>query len=132
MRITLQIEDGVLRAAEERAARSGYTLSAFVEDALRRALAEAKRRPGHAPQALPTFRGDGLLPGVDLDSSAATLDLWTTGNSHRQLPRRYSASPDTTSAFGRRSSAEGATDSFVERPPPPTITSSRSMTRSSM
>ena len=45
---------------------------------------------------------------------------------------RYTARPATTSAFGRRSSAEGETDSFVERPPPPTITSSRSMTRSSM
>ena len=75
MRITLRIENGLLREAQEYAARTGCTLSAFVEDALRRALTEAKRRPGRAPQALPTFRGDGLRPGVDLDSSAATLDV---------------------------------------------------------
>ena len=75
MRITLRIEKGLLRAAEGHAARSGHTLSAFVEDALRRALAEAKRGSRRAPLTLLTFHGDGLQPGVDLDDSAATLDV---------------------------------------------------------
>lgn len=58
------------RAAIER----GTTLTAVIEDALRRALAPA---PGGRaePVALPTFRGDGLQPGVDLDDTASLLDL---------------------------------------------------------
>ena len=74
MRTIVRLDEDLLREAQEYAARTGHTLSAFVEDALRRALAEAKRRPGRAPRALPTFCGDGLQPRVDLDSSAATLD----------------------------------------------------------
>ena len=75
MRTTVRLDDGLLREAKEHAARSGRTLTALIEDALRRALAEAKRRPERPPPKLPTFRGDGLHPGVDLDDSAALLDL---------------------------------------------------------
>ena len=75
MRTTVRLDDGLLREAKEHAARSGRTLTALIEDALRRALAEAKRRPERPTPKLPTFRGDGLQPGVDLDDSAALLDL---------------------------------------------------------
>ncbi|MYB41977.1 MAG: ribbon-helix-helix protein, CopG family [Chloroflexi bacterium] len=75
MRTTVRLDDVLLRQAKEHAARSGRTLTALIEDALRRTLAEAKRRPAHPPPNLPTFRGDGLQPGVDLDDSAALLDL---------------------------------------------------------
>ncbi len=52
----------------------GTTLTALIEDSLRRALAP----PGAPPRTrepLATFRGDGLQPGVDLDDTAALLDL---------------------------------------------------------
>ncbi len=72
MRTTVRLDDDLLAEAKAHVAHSGCTLTAFFEDALRRALAEAKQRP---PPKLPTFRGDGLQPGVDLDDSAALLDL---------------------------------------------------------
>jgi len=75
MRTTIKIDDRLLAEAKARAAASGRTLNAVVEDALREVLA---RRPakGHAqPAELPTFAGGGLLPGVDLDDSAALLAL---------------------------------------------------------
>ena len=37
--------------------------------------ANANRRPERPVPALPTFGGGGPLPGVDLDDSAALLDL---------------------------------------------------------
>lgn len=74
MRTTIKIDDHVLAEAKAHAARSGKTLNAVVEDALRAALA---RRGGAASSAvdLPTFAGARLRPGVDLDDSAALLDL---------------------------------------------------------
>lgn len=75
MRTTVRLDDTLLGEAKAHAAREGRTLTAFFEDALRRALADAARRPERPIPALPTFGGGGLLPGVDLDDSAALLDL---------------------------------------------------------
>lgn len=74
MQTTIKIDDQLLTDAKARAAASGRTLSAVVEDALREALA---RRPSkdHDRSGLPTFPGGRLLPGVDLDDSAALLAL---------------------------------------------------------
>lgn len=74
MRTTIRLEDSLLADAKAHAARTGRTLTALIEDALREVMAraEAKRK---RPE-IPTFRGSGgLQPGVDLDDSAALLDL---------------------------------------------------------
>ncbi|MGZ5214389.1 MAG: hypothetical protein ACXWEG_02375 [Actinomycetota bacterium] len=49
----------------------------MIEDALRETLARRHVLPTDEgePVSFPTFRGDGLMPGVDLDDSAALLDL---------------------------------------------------------
>jgi Arc/MetJ family transcription regulator len=75
MRTTIKIDDQLLAEAKARAAASGRTLNAVVEDALRETL--ARRRPIDAGNRmeLPTFKGSRLLPGVDLDDSAALLAL---------------------------------------------------------
>jgi hypothetical protein len=73
MRTTIRIDDRLLARAKERAARSGRTLNAVVEDALRAALARPDR-PNAPPVELPTQSGSRLLPGVDLDDSAALLE----------------------------------------------------------
>jgi len=75
MRTTIKIDDGLLAEAKTRAADSGRTLNAVVEDALREAFAR-RATAGRPPRPkLPVFRGGRLLPGVDLDDSAALLDL---------------------------------------------------------
>ena len=75
MRTTIRVDDELLGEAKAHAARSGRTLTGFIEDALRRALAEAEVRSENPPPKFPTFRGTGLQPGVDLDDSAALRDL---------------------------------------------------------
>jgi Arc/MetJ family transcription regulator len=74
MRTTIRLDDDLLTRAKRAAVERKTTLTAVIEDALRRALAARPTRAA-APLALPTFRGDGLQPGVDLDDSAALLDL---------------------------------------------------------
>lgn len=73
MRTTINLDDDVLRGAKELAAASGRTLTAVIEDALRAQLAW-QAEPGRRVE-LPTFSGNGLQPGVDLDDNAALLDL---------------------------------------------------------
>lgn len=55
------------------AARTGRTLTAVIEEALRAALAPRRAR-GRERVELPTFGSGGLLPGVDLDDTASLLD----------------------------------------------------------
>jgi len=75
MRRTIRLDAGLLREAEALAVRTGRTLTSLIEDALREALA---REPGVVRSGraeVPVHRGKGLLPGVDLDSSTALLEL---------------------------------------------------------
>ena len=73
MRTTVTIDDDVYRQTKEVAARTGRSVGSVVEEALRAALARHMDTPA-APTSLPTSPG-GLRPGVDLDDSAALLDL---------------------------------------------------------
>ena len=69
MKTTLRLDDALVRYARQVALESGLTLSAFVEDALRRSLARSEKS-----RRFTTFGGRGLLPGVDLGDSAELLD----------------------------------------------------------
>jgi hypothetical protein len=70
MRTTVAIDDHLLEMARRRALERRTTLGAVIEDALRVALlgAPAGESP---PFTLVTFRGDGLVAGVDLDRTSA-------------------------------------------------------------
>jgi Arc/MetJ family transcription regulator len=84
MRTTIRLDDELLRAAKQRAVETGQTLTAVIEDALRQAL--ARRLVGEpSPRIeLPVSRGGGALqPGVDLDDSAALLELMETADASR-------------------------------------------------
>ncbi|MGH8900115.1 MAG: ribbon-helix-helix protein, CopG family [Egibacteraceae bacterium] len=74
MRTTIRLDDHLLRAVKEYAAARGVTLTSVIEDAVREVL--ARREQQHAaPFRLITFGEGGLRIGVDLDDSAALLDL---------------------------------------------------------
>ena len=75
MRTTVRLDDQLLTAAKEHAARTGRTLTALLEDALRTFLALESRPKKRRPLRLPTFGDGGLQPGVDLDNTADLLDL---------------------------------------------------------
>ena len=80
MRTTIQLDDQLLREAKQRAAQTGRTLKAVIEDALREALARPDASPPQSRVRLRTYRGRGVQPGVDLDDTASLLDLMERGD----------------------------------------------------
>jgi hypothetical protein len=74
MRTTIRLDDHLLAEAKQRAARSGLTLTAVIEQALRESFSRRERRE-QKPVTLPSWGEGWVLPGVDLDDSAALLDL---------------------------------------------------------
>ena len=82
MRTTIRLDDALLREAKARAARAGRSLNDFIADAVRLAVRPAARQ-GTVPP-VPVYRGGrGLRPGVNLDDSAALLDLMNDGDALR-------------------------------------------------
>lgn len=75
MRTTIRIDEQLLKEAKQLAIRSGKTLTAVIEDALRESLSRQRAAERREPVRLITFGGAGLLPGADLDDSAALLDV---------------------------------------------------------
>lgn len=70
MRMTIDINDELLRALKVYSAGRRMTLKATIEQALRELLASPEGSGGGAPP-LPVYRGQGLQPGVDLTDNAA-------------------------------------------------------------
>lgn len=79
MRTTIRLDDELLSEAKQLAARSNRTLTAVIEDALRQMLARQEQVKTRPPVQLTTVDGNGLLPGIDLDNSAALLELMERG-----------------------------------------------------
>jgi hypothetical protein len=75
MRTTVRLDEHLLAEAKKHAAESGRTLTAVLEQALRESLARRSRQSRARPVRLKTVKGSGTRPGVDLDDSAALLDL---------------------------------------------------------
>ena len=75
MRTTVRLDDDLLREVKRYAAERQLTLTAVLEQALREMLALRARLKTREPVRLPTFKGRGLQPGVDLHDSAALLGL---------------------------------------------------------
>jgi hypothetical protein len=75
MRITIRLDDDLLRAAKSHAAATGRTLSALIEDALLETLGRRRERGFRLRVSLRTVGGSGQQPGVDLDDGSALLDL---------------------------------------------------------
>ena len=75
MRTTIRIDDTLLAEAKARAAESGRTLNAVIEEALRETFARRATDECSPRAEIPVFRGSRLMPGADLDDGAALLDL---------------------------------------------------------
>jgi Arc/MetJ family transcription regulator len=63
MKTTIEISDSLLDEAKRLAAKEGTTVSAYVEQGLRRIVAERESR-GLFRLRKATFKGKGLQPGV--------------------------------------------------------------------
>jgi plasmid stability protein len=71
-RVTLALDDDLLRTLKARAAQEGRTLSRLANDLLRQAQL-GPTRPMHRPKWR-TFAGKGALPGVDIDDRKSLYD----------------------------------------------------------
>lgn len=75
MRTTINLDDALLAEAKQVAARTGRSLTAAVEDALRQSLHHRRHQTTREAIELPVFGEGGMRLGVDLDDSAALLDI---------------------------------------------------------
>jgi hypothetical protein len=80
MRTTIRIDDDLYRDVKAMAARSGRTVAAVLEDAVRRGLNPPESRPAGRFVVRPMGEG-GLRPGVDLSSNASVADALDEGAS---------------------------------------------------
>lgn len=75
MRTTVLLPDALYKRVRLAAAREGRTFTSFLEQALREALERHGASGASEAYRVDAFRGTGLRAGVDLDSSAALLDV---------------------------------------------------------
>ena len=75
-RTTVRLPDDLVRRAKRKALAEGRSLTALIEDGLRRVLAD--RAPARkAERVLPPVSSatGGLMPGVDLEDAAALQEI---------------------------------------------------------
>ena len=74
-RTTVRLPEELMRRAKRRAAEEGRTLTALIEDAVRRALSQPKG--AKVPRKMPRVSAatGGLWPGVDLSNNAAVQEI---------------------------------------------------------
>lgn len=73
-RTTVRLPPDLLRRAKRKAQTEGRTLTALIEDGLRRVVSE---RPEQKKRVLPpvSSAGGGVVPGIDLNDSAALAEM---------------------------------------------------------
>jgi hypothetical protein len=91
MRTTIRLDETLLRRAKSMAASSGRSLNDFIADAVRAAVTPRSTRSA-APE-IPVLAGGKLLPGVDLDDSAALIDLMDRPYPRETKARRAAERP---------------------------------------
>ena len=75
-RTTVRLPDDLIRRAKRKAADEGRTLTALIEEGLRR-MVDDRMPAERVPRVLPpvsTATG-GLMPGIDLNDSAALQEM---------------------------------------------------------
>jgi hypothetical protein len=75
MRTTVRLDDDLLRRARPSRPGPAERSLPVIEDGLREALARHRRRQRRPPVILPTLKGKGLRPGVDLDDTVGLRDI---------------------------------------------------------
>ncbi len=72
----MRLDDRLLEQAKRAAAGQGVTLTALIERGLRLVIAKKALSPARRRVTLPVSRArGGVLPGVDLNDSAALYDI---------------------------------------------------------
>lgn len=76
MRTTLRLSDPLFAQVRQLAADTSRSLTAIIEEALREKLARLRSAGKKRKKIkLSTFKGTGLMPGVDISNNAQLLDI---------------------------------------------------------
>ena len=78
MRTTVRIDDDLYREVKARAARSGRTVAAVLEDAVRRGL-QGGPEPARQPYAVRPFGAGGVRPNVDIAVNHSVVEALDEG-----------------------------------------------------
>ena len=73
-RTTVRLPPDLVKRAKHKAAADGRTLTALIEDGLRRVLDERGAKRARIPVPVSTRSGE-LMPGIDLTDTAALQEL---------------------------------------------------------
>jgi hypothetical protein len=76
-RTTVRLPEDLIRRAKRKAAAEGRTLTALIEDGVRRVLKDPSEPSAKAKRILPrvsSARG-GPMPGIDISNSAAMQEM---------------------------------------------------------
>lgn len=86
MRTTINLPDDLVLRAKKAALDSDTTLTEIIANALRQALTRrSQKNPRKKKTRLITYGRGGTYPGIDLDNSAALLDIMDgIDDSHRR------------------------------------------------
>lgn len=75
-RTTVRLPADLIRRAKRKAVAEGRSLTSLIEDGLRRVVSERSTSPPGARTPLPVSSAKGgLMPGIDLDDSAALQEM---------------------------------------------------------
>ena len=75
MRTTVNIQDQALELCKQKAEQTGKSLGEVISDAILQAYSHRPSGQRRRRYKLPVSGQGGLLPGVDLDGSAALQDV---------------------------------------------------------
>lgn len=75
MRTTISLDEVLLKRARRAALDRGISFNELVTTALRTELNRVLESNQKKKVVLPTFRGNGVRPGIDLDDSASLEDI---------------------------------------------------------
>jgi len=75
MRTTISLDEVLLKRARRTALDRGISFNELVVTALRIELNRIPKSDQKKKIVLPTFRGNGVRPGIDLDDSASLEDI---------------------------------------------------------
>ncbi|GMU22248.1 MAG: antitoxin VapB43 [Phycisphaerae bacterium] len=74
-RTTVRLDENLLAQAKQLAVRTNRTLTVVIEDALREVIARSNDPSPSRHLVFPTYGGGWVRPGVDIDNSAALLEI---------------------------------------------------------
>lgn len=75
-RTTVRLPKELMRLAKRKAASEGRSLTALIEDGLRRVVADKPQQPKRPRKLLPVSKATGgTWPGIDISNSAAMQEM---------------------------------------------------------